>query len=411
MATRALWRDRDYLAWLVGDTAGALTGAMRLFAIPLIAYATTGSAALAGGATGLTAIVAAMLSILGGVLADTHDRRALMRWYAVTGALVHGGFGVLVLLGAVSSWWVMVYAVASGVRAGLLGDVTNIVLKSVVSDANLTEAFGANQARDQVVLLASGPLAGVLFAVSPALPFLAELGASLVLLLALAGIQADLGPHEAPSREELHPLTALREGVTWVLRHRVVRRLLAVSVPLSAGMAGVASAVIIHLQARGTPAPVIGLVGTAEGAGALCGALVATAVARRVPSGWAMILGASLTCVAYLPMLVLTQDAVVVAAMGAAAACTAVTNAVFGSYFMHVVPDALLGRALSVSSLAGAGAGGLGSAMAGALLGAVGFRLTLIVLVLLSALAVPLLLTAPALRAVPRPDQWEPAGA
>ena len=50
MATRALWRDRDYLAWLVGDTAGALTGAMRLFAIPLIAYATTGSAALAGGA-------------------------------------------------------------------------------------------------------------------------------------------------------------------------------------------------------------------------------------------------------------------------------------------------------------------------------------------------------------------------
>ncbi|WP_194785067.1 MFS transporter [Actinomyces haliotis] len=95
MATRALWRDRDYLAWLVGDTAGALTGAMRLFAIPLIAYATTGSAALAGGATGLTAIVAAMLSILGGVLADTHDRRALMRWYAVTGALVHGSFGVL----------------------------------------------------------------------------------------------------------------------------------------------------------------------------------------------------------------------------------------------------------------------------------------------------------------------------
>ncbi len=302
----------------------------------------------------------------------------------------------------------MVYAVATGVRAGLFGDVTNIVLKSVVPDANLTEAFGANQARDQVVLLASGPLAGVLFAVSPALPFLVELGASLVLLLALAGIQADLGPHEAPSREELHPLTALREGVTWVLRHRVVRRLLAVSVPLSAGMAGVASAVIIHLQARGTPAPVIGLVGTAEGAGALCGALVATAVARRVPSGWAMILGASLTCVAYLPMLVLTQDAVVVAAMGAAA-CTAVTNAVFGSYFMHVVPDALLGRALSVSSLAGAGAGGLGSAMAGALLGAVGFRLTLIVLVLLSALAVPLLLTAPALRAVPRPDLWEPA--
>lgn len=51
----------------------------------------------------------------------------------------------------------MVYAVATGVRAGLLGDVTNIVLKSVVSDANLTEAFGANQARDQVVLLASGP--------------------------------------------------------------------------------------------------------------------------------------------------------------------------------------------------------------------------------------------------------------
>ncbi|CED92525.1 MFS transporter [Actinomyces succiniciruminis] len=405
-----LWRQRDYVLWLIGDTAGTLSSSMRVFAVPLATFYVTHSATAAGFITGLTSITFAVLSLPGGVVIDAHDRRQMIMTYAVSGMALHGVFGVLLLTGHTPIQVLIAYAILSGARAGLLGNTTNVALKSVVSDDSLTEAFGANQARDEIVSLLSGPFAGLMFAISPALPFFVELLGAATLAVSFMFIRAPLAAqNDEAAKSADSPFADLLDGLRWVAHNPVVRRLISVSFPLTLGMTGIESAVIIHLQAIGTPTGTVGLVSAGAGLGALVGALSTSVIARRFPTGWTMICGSLLMCFCYIPIAFVSHIPLIIASIGCAAACIAVVNAQFGSYFMHIVPDNILGRALAVSSLVGMGSGGLGSMLAGFGLGSFDFRLTIVGLLAVLATAVPLLLSSSHLRAVPLPAQWSTA--
>lgn len=397
---------RDYLAWLAADTAGTFSASIRIFSIPLVSFLVTGSTATAGFATGVSSLTAAALSLPGGALADRHDRRLLINAYAWSGIAIHGAFAFSLALLPVRGAHTVVYAVLAGARAGLLGNATNVALKSVVPAEGLTSAFGANQARDEIVTLLAGPAAGLLFAWRPWLPFAAESVAGIVVLLCVRLIRTDLRP-SSPAAGTGPLWSDAADGFLWAVRQRNLRRLIAVSVPLTITMTGFSSLVVLDLQQRGVPVQTIGLVGSASGAGALIGAVAATALAERLPSGWTMIVGSALMCAAYLPMLASQDPPLILGCMGASALFITVVNAVFGSYVMSIVPDAVLGRALALTSLVGAAAGGTGPAVAGVVLGSAGFTAAAAVLLGLGALAIALLASSHTLRAVPVPSRWE----
>ena len=92
-----LFKSRDYRWWFVGDTAGASAIAIRQFAVPLAAYALSGSPALAGLLGTVQVAVATAASLPGGVLIDRHDRRRIIRGYALAGASIWAAVGLLAL--------------------------------------------------------------------------------------------------------------------------------------------------------------------------------------------------------------------------------------------------------------------------------------------------------------------------
>lgn len=109
---------RDYLAWFIGDTGVALGGGLRGLAVTLLAYGVTGSTEAAGLLGTATTLVQLVLTPVGGVIVDRHDRRATMRLCALVGLTVWLGVGVLAATGLITFGWLMALALVGAVNGG-----------------------------------------------------------------------------------------------------------------------------------------------------------------------------------------------------------------------------------------------------------------------------------------------------
>lgn len=402
--TRPLWRQTAYLTWLVSDTGVGLAAAVQAFVVPLVVIAVTGDAALAGLVAAL-GMGASMLSMLaGGVLADRHDLRVLMMLSAGSGALLLGlmalaqaaGLGVLAL-GVLNA--------LAGVRSGLLGVASDAALKQVVAPAQLPSASSANQARDTAITLGGGPLGGALLALGPVVALAATAGGFVVAALAALGLRgdfrADRGGEAASGWREAW------EGVRWLWEQHVVRRILLVSLLLNLGLSTALTTLVYDLAVQGVTPARIGLVSTAIGAGMLVGALGATWVVARFPVGVVATAGMALAGLAVVTLPWVPGFWPVLAVLGVGLLGAPAVNAGMMSYFMHLVPRRVLGRALSGASLLTSGAVPLAPVLAGLGLGWWGARPTLVTAGAFCLAAVLLVLTDRGLRSLPKPSEWE----
>ena len=77
---RALARNHDFTVLWVGQTISELGSRVSMFVFPLLAYALTGSALVAGARRGAAPARPGGALLPAGVLADRVDRRRMMRW-------------------------------------------------------------------------------------------------------------------------------------------------------------------------------------------------------------------------------------------------------------------------------------------------------------------------------------------
>lgn len=401
---RPLLRQAAYLRWLVSDTGVALASAVESFVLPLLVIVLTRDPALAGTVAALGTGARLVTTLLGGVLADRHDLRRLMvlsgaagsALVALMGVAYSGGMGVAVLA---------VLALFSGARAGLLGVASNAALKQVVPPAQLPTASSANQARDAGVQLGGGPLAGALLAFGA----LVALGSAALSYLLAALAALTLRGDFRPDRPETSASSAWREaaeGIGWLWARGELRRILVVSLLLNLGLSATVTTLIYDLGVRGVDPSRIGLVSSVLGAGMLIGASAAATVVSRFPSGWVAVTGMTMVGVAVMVLPWVTPFWATLAVLFTGILGAPACNAAMMSYFMHLVPRRLLGRALSGASLLSGGATPLAPVLAGLGLAWLGLRPTLIVAGAICLVAVLVLVTDRGLRNLPRPADW-----
>ncbi|QFG67885.1 MFS transporter [Ornithinimicrobium pratense] len=399
-----LWRQPGYLTWLLTDTAVGLATQVQAFVLPLVVILLTSDPALAGAVAALGVGARVVTTLVGGVLADRHDLRRLM---VLSGGL---GAGLAVLMAVAYATGLGVTALAvlnmlAGIRAGLLGVASDAALKQVVSSEQLPVASSANQARDAAVQLGAGPAGGALLVLGPVIALLttaAVFVTSALSALALKGdFQADRDPSTAGS--------AWREaadGVRWLWGQQVLRRILCVAMLLNLGLTSGVTTLIYGLSVQGLDPARIGLVTSAIGSAMLVGAVAATRIVQHVPSGVVATVGMamaglSMAALPFVPGFWPTLAVLFVGTLGAPAC-----NAAMMSYFMHLVPRRLLGRALSGASLLTTGAVPLSPVIAGLGLAWVGLTPTLMTAGTICLLAVLALLADRGLRTLPRPADW-----
>jgi MFS family permease len=335
--------DFRRLLWATGiDDLG--TGAFTA-AVPLLTVTLTHDPRLVSLVSAAAYLPWLLLSLPAGALADRHDRAGLMwRAQAAQAVLV----AVTAVLAACGAIWIPVLAVtAFGLGAGevVFSTAAQAILPDLVAKPLLPRANGRQQAITTVTEQFAGPpLGSLLFGVAAALPF----GLDAVSFAVSAVLVAKLPRRAGGAR----PRSAIREGLAWLLRHRLLRTLaILVGVNTFCGQLAAATLVllateVVHLDARG-----YGLLLAGAALGSVLGGLDNARVVARIGSR-AALLTALAANVAAFGGIGLSRDAVMLGAFLAVNGfVTTLWNIVTVGLRQELVPSALLGRVSSAYRL------------------------------------------------------------
>lgn len=420
----SLWRNLQYVSWLVSDTSKGLASTLFGFAIPLIALMVTNDPAQAGIIGGVGAAVRVSLTLFGGVLADRHRRITLMVLGASVGVVLSIGFTALALGDALTFSTLLVLDVLLAARTGLFDTAGESALKDLVSADTMGRAQAANQARDAALQLAGGPIGGALLVVGGWLVGAVMAACHLISAVAAAVIprlrgadavatseivdatEADADVASTASVTKPNALREIREGFAWLFSRPDLRGVLLILTIINLGINTVMTTIVYALQQDGQSPAVIGWISAGMGATMLLGALLATPLVSRIGTGKLMMLGLTALTLGAAATILTRDPWGIVLVMAVPGLLLAPLNAGMGGYFMVATPSELMGRASSASGVFAMGAMPLAPLIAGFGLSFVGRTGTIMIGVALCVVATTMAIANRPLRSLPAEAGW-----
>jgi MFS family permease len=366
----ATTRDRtDARKLFAAAGISQLGDGVRTAALPLLAVVLSPTPAAAGivGFAGTVPIL--LFTLLGGALADRHDRRAIMWRSDLARGVVVGAFAVWVLTTAPPLWGLA----AMTFLLGSVGTLFDNASSSFVADlfgpepADLAAANGRLQIIQLGTLQFVGPpLGAALFAVSTGAPLVLDAASFVIAALLVLAIRIR---HEPARPDRSATLRAdIAEGVRWLWRQHGLRLL-----ALELGLAnlclqmGTTMLALLIVHVLGAPAAVYGAELAAGAVGGLLGSLAAGPVRRRLRPGPGLGLSIGLISCGLLLAGVAWSIPVLAVAYALGAFGIMLWNVQAVVIRQRLVPRALMGRVTSAYRLIGWGAGPVGAALGGVL--------------------------------------------
>ena len=432
---RSLWTNRRYVAWLISDTAKGLATGLFAFAIPLIALLVTNDPAQAGVIGGVGMVVRLVVLLYGGVLADRHNRIALMLLGTGVATVLSLGFTLLALGDALTFASLLIVEVLLVTRAGLFEPASESALKEIVPAEAMGRAQAANQARDAILQLGGGPLGGALLVVGAWL-----VGVVMTVAYAFSAItawmlrrmpaptaaddadnsdeRADVEAVEAEEADADEPsrasapapardtLRELREGFSFLFSRPDLSGVLWIITIINLGFNAATTTVIFSLQQDGYSELTIGWLSAVLGGSMLLGALVAPLLVPRVGAGILTISGLCIVTVGSAVLASVREPWAIAIVLGASVFLLPALNSAMLGYFMVATPSRLLGRANSAAGALGMGAMPLAPLIAGFGLTWVGREWTMLFAAVICLVATVLALGNRTLRALPAEPGW-----
>lgn len=402
-----LRHNRDFVLLQVGQLFSSFGSNMSRIAYPLLALAVTGSAADAGYVSAMLFVPMLVFNLVAGVAADRFERRRLMIASDVVAAVALAILATAVMARSAHLWLILLVAgvdSAAGVffRAGQSG-----AFRAVVPLPQVAAAASVVQARLSVVRLGAPPLGGALFAVTRAVPFVADAASYAFstgsLLLMRARFQESTAPDGASLRRQL------AEGISFFVRIPFLRTTMLMIAVSNFSVTGIELAVIVLAKRDGLPGAAVGGFIALTGATTLLGSLASPMLRRLLPMR-RILLAEYWAAVGYVAFVLWPSVYVLAAAFAAQAFCFPNTDSAVAAYSYALIPDRLIGRAMSASNTMRVLATPLGPLAAGLLLAAASPRTTIVALAAPTVAVAFLGSLSKAIRGVPPlPEMAEPA--
>ncbi|SDB93367.1 Transmembrane secretion effector [Sanguibacter gelidistatuariae] len=333
-------------------------------AVPLIATTLTRDP-LAIAALGAIAYVPWLVfGLPAGMIVDRFDRRWIM---AGANALRGGTALVLAMMtvtGSLTIWSLLAGALVFGLGETLFDNATNAVVPALVESRSLDRANGFMQAAQVTIdSFVAQPIAGVLFAVSMALPlWVGAAGYVIPVILAIflplsaarplrrtsaAAPPAPDAPVTTDARRR-KPGSA-REATSYLWHHEYLRAMVIFTSVLGCAFSFAQAPTILYFLDEMHVKPVaIGLVTAGIGLGALAGSLVAPTLVARFGRGPVM-LGANIAAGLFLVGVGLAPEVITAVVAYAGMACAvSIWNVPWGALRQAIVPNELFGRVLGI---------------------------------------------------------------
>ncbi|MFD8499382.1 MFS transporter [Amycolatopsis sp. NPDC059657] len=364
------------LLWLLSSSAVSNLGdGIGKVAFPLLAATLTRDPVLIAGLSATQFLPWLLFALVAGALVDRIDRRKAMIYANLARAVVVGAMAVLVYTGGVTIAVVYVAALLIGTAETIADSAANVLIPAVVDHDRLESANSKLQACEIVgQTFLGGPIGSATFALFAVFPFLlnsAGFALSAGLLIALAGSYRAKNP--TPSAEPTRLRADLAEGIGWLVRHRLMLRLVVIAglVSLTSELAQ-AQLVLYALEDAQLSEATFGFFALIGGVGGLIGAAVAPKLIKRTSRG--SVLSSGIVCcgLGIGGMGLITQPVVSATLFGLFAAAIVAVNVVLGTVRHSLVPSEFLGRVLGVWRTVAWGAVPVGALLGGLLTRALG---------------------------------------
>jgi predicted MFS family arabinose efflux permease len=347
----SLWRNRDYLLLWLGNAVSSLGTSCTQFAFPLLIVGLTHSIAAASLAYSLGQLPYVLLSLPAGSLVDRWPRKRVMLLSTFCLMVCVVSIPLVLSLSSGPLRLLLLYAIAFSLGAiSLFYELAQFAaLAWIVPKSQLTTAVAQNEVIVGSSALVGPALGSWLFSLSRLLPFVTDALSSLILLSSLLSIRSPMQDERRTQRH--HLLQEVREGLTWLREHMVIRSIFLISSYVNLTITASMLLILDIVQQQHIPSVLYGLIGACGGVGNLLGAALCPPLQRRIRIGLA--LGCALIVfVVLFPLYGFITTPLLLGAVFAAIALSDSIRAIFmDSYRFAVVPGALQGRVNGVSRL------------------------------------------------------------
>lgn len=343
-----LWRHRDFLRLWVGDTASQLGASFGNIALPYLAVTILSASSFQMGILGtLQGLGFLLIGLPAGALVDRWRKRTVMLSADLGRAVL--------LLSLTAAWWMgmltftqlAVVATAVGVLTVFFDVSYQSYLPFLVGRDHIVEGNSKLQASQSISQAAGPAVGGVAIKFLGAADVVAVNGAGyLASAVALWRIRHRETPPALDTRRKLR--TEIAEGLSFVLRHPLLRRLLACT-GIGNLTFSAASVLTILYFVRDLHLSVvqIGVIEAVGAVGGFCGALAVAPLTRRIGEGPVIIL----TSLVFAPMAFIYPLASILPTLPtliignvALMACMVAYNIATVSFRQRLCPPRMLGR-------------------------------------------------------------------
>ena len=397
-----LRRNRDFVLLQLGQLLSSFGSSLSSIAYPLLALAVTHSPAKAGYVSAMLFAPMLVFGLAAGLAADRYDRRRLMIASDIVGAGALATLGWAVIAGNASLVLILVVAFVDSMSGVFFRAAQSGAFRAVVPLPQIAAAASIVQARISAVRLGAPPLGGALFGVARSIPFFADAASYAFstgsLLFMRTRFQEKRERDPAPLRRQL------ADGISVFIRIPFLRTTTLMIAASNFTVTGMELAMIVLARRAGLPSAAIGGLVALTGAATLLGSL-ASPLLRRVLPMRRILLGEYWAALGYIAFLLWPNVYVLAAAFAAQAFWFPNSDSAVAAYSYALIPDRLIGRALSVSSTLRVLAAPLGPLAAGLLLSSASPRLTITVLAGTTIVVAALGTLSKAIRAIPPLDE------
>ncbi|MET8947542.1 MFS transporter [Streptomyces sp. NPDC004542] len=352
--------------WTATVVSSAGDGA-RLIALPLLAARISDDPIAVTSTTMAASLPWLVCSMLSGALVDRFDRWRLMRGANACQAVVMTGFALAVFTHHVGLLALIAVAFVTASLQTVVDLSAQALLPAVTGKEQLAAANGRLQAGTRIAGLLAGPaLGGLLFTQGPAVPFVLDALSFVLSTACVWAVPAGLPRSPAPGLSSGRG--RIREGMRWLLGHRLLRTLcLGLLLWSLADTAVVALLPLYAMDSLGLPDSGVGILLTTSAIGGFAGSLAAPRIAPRTSTPVVVTGVFALTAIGYAILAGAARLPTAAVALLCLGFSSGVWVVVVTAVRQSEIPSQLLGRVSSAYRMVGFGSRPAGAALGGLL--------------------------------------------
>ena len=362
---RAL-RHRNYRLFFYGQLVSLIGTWMQTTAMSWLVYQITGSKLLLGVVAAVSSAPMIFFSLWGGAIADRYPKRAIILWTQTAQMVPAFVLAALAWMGLASPWLIIAISTVNGVAMAFDMPARQAFTVEMTSREDLLNAISLNSSVFNGARIIGPAIAGVVIG-SVGTPMCFLLNGLSYIAVIIGLLMMRLPPRE-PMPADAAARASAWSGLTYVLKHRRVRTILALLGVV--GIFGWSYAVLLPAFARdvfGRGADGYGVLMSASGVGALLGALTVATAGDVFPSRAVALGGVWLFSAALLAFSMTTNYYLALVFMMLGGFGMLLFFSTSNTVMQTIVPDEMRGRLMGVWGLVFGAMIPLGSLEAGAL--------------------------------------------